>query len=284
MRAPRSTLDRPAEPRLVTVWPLLGVFMSGQPLALLRWDDRTVGDYSALVQHDGSIQQGLQRTNLVQNDQHRCAGGYTLSQQVGQGLLGSQVDPGGRLVQHQQIRLAGQRSSDQDPLLLSAGERGHLGRRPVSQVDNGQRLRYRAAIAGSEREEGVTAGQATGGHHLLDLGSSHHGRRALWYVADPGPGSKAVQRSPEEVYLPALIGKQPDQRSDECRLAGSIAAHERHCFTTMHPKIDAAEDGKTTELDRHVVGADDVSALWRRPYGHPLAFRRAARLAAITVR
>src|SRR5215213_611783 len=284
MRAPRSTLDRPAQPRLVTDWPLLVVFMSALPLALIRWDDRTVGDDPALVQLDCSIQQGSQRTYLVQDDQHRCAGGYQLSQQVGQGLLGSQVDPGGRLVQHQQLRLAGQRSSDQDSLLLSAGERGHLGRRPVSQVDNGQRPRYRAAIASSEREEGFTAGQSTGGHHLLDLGSSQHGPRALWYVADPGPGSKAAQRSPEEAYLPALIGKQPDQRSDQCRLAGSIAAHQRHCLAPMHPKIDAAEDGKTTELDRHVVGADDVCALWRRPYGHPLAFRRAARLAAITVR
>ena len=112
----------------------------------------------------------------MQDDQHRCAGAHQLGQQVGQGALGLQVDAGGRLVQHQQLRLAGQRSSYQDPLLLSAGEGGHLGRRSVSQVDNVQRLGYRAPISSSEREKGFTAGQSTGGDHLLDLGSSQHGR------------------------------------------------------------------------------------------------------------
>ena len=59
-----------------------------------------------------------------------------LAQRVGQRVLVGQVDAGGRLVEEEQLGLAGEGAGDQHPLLLPAGEVGDAVAGPVGQTDH----------------------------------------------------------------------------------------------------------------------------------------------------
>ena len=70
------------------------------------------------------------------------------AQRVGERLLAGRVDAGGRLVEHEQFRLAGQRAGDERALLLAAGEGATGSRGPVGEPDGGQRGVDRGPVGG----------------------------------------------------------------------------------------------------------------------------------------
>ena len=69
-----------------------------------------------------------------------------------------QVDPGGGLVEHQQVGLAGQRAGDEDALLLPAAQLGHAEARAVGQPDDVDRVGDRPPVLAGEWEEAGAAG------------------------------------------------------------------------------------------------------------------------------
>jgi hypothetical protein len=73
-------------------------------------------------------------------DQHDGgAGGDQTRQRLGERDLAGVVDAGGRLVEHEQLGLAGERPGDEDALLLPAGQRADAVARPVRQADGRER-------------------------------------------------------------------------------------------------------------------------------------------------
>ena len=98
-----------------------------------------VGD-PAVAHHHGPVDERRQRAR-ARGRPARSSRRAALSwpQGVGERLLVGQVDAGGRLVEEEQLGLAGQGPGDQHPLLLAAGQRarrrrgpGRRGRRPSS--------------------------------------------------------------------------------------------------------------------------------------------------------
>ena len=80
-----------------------------------------VGD-PAVAHHDRPVDERRQRAELVGDQHDGGAAVLEAAQRVGQRLLAGQVDPGGRLVEDEQVGLAGERAGDQHPLLLPAGQ------------------------------------------------------------------------------------------------------------------------------------------------------------------
>ena len=104
---------------------------------------------------------GAERAELV-GDQHD--GGAAVDeglQRVGEGLLALHVDPGGGLVEDEQVGYAGQGAGDQHPLLLAAGEGGDAVAGLVGEADRGDRASRRRR--GPRGSAAGTAGAARAG-------------------------------------------------------------------------------------------------------------------------
>ena len=76
---------------------------------------------------------------------------------VGQHLLVVQVDAGGRLVEEEQLGVAGERAGDEHPLLLAAGEGADAVAGAVGEADEGDGVVDGLAVGGA------SAGAAAGG-------------------------------------------------------------------------------------------------------------------------
>ena len=158
--------------------------------ARARWPGSVqvaVVDHPPPAEHHGPVDQGRQRPGLVQHDQDCSALGQQGVQQPGQHLLVFQIDAGGRFVEDEQFRGAGQGAGDQRPLMLAAGQMGHVVAGPIAQTDQLERPAYGPVVGVPGRHERSPLGQPSGGDHLADLGARQGTRGPLGYVADPRP-------------------------------------------------------------------------------------------------
>jgi hypothetical protein len=124
-----------------------------------------------------------EETQIVRDVEHRHAeAGFERDEQGHDLFLRGDVEPGGRLIQHHEIRIAGERHGDADSLLLAAREL-------VRVAPHEARLRRQA----HQREElcrGHRCGVLMGLAHLVDLAADAHagierGRGILRDEADP---------------------------------------------------------------------------------------------------
>ena len=77
----------------------------------------------------------------MRDQQHRGALVHQPAEQLGERLLALVVDPGRRLVHHEQVGVAGERPRDEHALLLAARQLGEGGAQPVDETDAGDRAR-----------------------------------------------------------------------------------------------------------------------------------------------
>ena len=151
-----------------------------------------------------------------------------LAQRGRERLLAGRVDPGGRLVEHQQVGLAGQGAGDQGALLLAAGQGGDRVVDPVQQADIGERVAYGRAVGRARGPEDSAPGQPARGHHLADGGRhAAAGAQPLRHVADPGPVLEAAQVGAEQLDVAAARRHQAEHGADQGRLAGAVGAEDR---------------------------------------------------------
>ena len=146
-------------------------------------------------------------------------------QQLGERLLGLGVHARGRLVEHEQRRLAGQRLRDERALLHSAGERAQRRVGDGREVDSVDRLGDAHSVLALETAEQATGSQPAGGDDFS------HGRRriasdmsSLWEISERAP--------PGEVMCVLAVEQRralarPLQPEDE--------AHERGLPTSVRP-------------------------------------------------
>ena len=193
-------------------------------------------------------------------------------------LLVSQVDPGGRLVEEEQLRLPGQRPSDQHPLLLAAGELGDAVAGAVEESHHLEGVPYRCAVGGTERTQQAATGQTAGGDDLPHRGRDAGGGPApLGHVAHAGPAVEALEVGVEEPQLSRGQRAQPDQGAHQGGLPGPVGPHQRDELTGLHPQVHVTKDGATADGDRPVL---EVHGCYR----HALASRRASRFASMRER
>ena len=150
-------------------------------------------------------------------------------QGVGERLLVGRVDAGGRLVEEEQVGLAGQRAGDQHPLLLAAGELGDAvagarrrARRGSSARSTrpGRRGAAGAAGAGGSADPTVTTSRTEAGTPAVAPGALRHvpDRRQSWKSANGVPKSRR---------LPPAQRAQPGEGAHQRGLAGPVRPEQR---------------------------------------------------------
>ena len=211
-------------------------------------------------------------------DQHdRRAAGDEGGERVGERLLALHVDPGGRLVEDEEVRQAGEGAGDQHPLLLPAGQRRDAVAGLLAQADRVDRVLDRGPVLAPGRQERPAPRQPARGDDLAHGGrDAGAGADPLRHEADAAPVPEAVERGAEQPHLAAAGGHQPEHGADQGRLAGAVGAEDGEHLAGPHDEVDAAQHRTAAELDGAVGDGHDGIA-----HEHWFAFRRAARFARI---
>src|SRR5688572_10908314 len=76
----------------------------------------------------------------MRRQQHGAAAGLELLENAPQLPPRLRIEPGGRLVEKQQVRIAGQRAGDRQPLLLPARQLAHPARALALETDDAHQL------------------------------------------------------------------------------------------------------------------------------------------------
>jgi hypothetical protein len=98
------------------------------------------------------------------------------------------------------------------------------------------------------------AGQAAGGHHLLDGGGQGPGQdRALGHVADPPSVLELFGRGAEEADGAGLGPGQTEEDAQQRRLPRAVGADEGHELALAHPEADPAQDRVAAVRERDVA-------------------------------
>ena len=174
------------------------------------------------------------------------------------GLVG-EVEAVERLVEEEELRPAGERLRDQEPLLLAArqlaarprgvrvgaDERDHLG-------DAGGR----APAGGEPRQRYAPAGAVETEPDDVDAADPHRAVEpvTLREVADP---ASRLTRTPSEHE--AVTGREWEEAEnglDERRLAGAVGAQHSDEFALAHRQRDVAPDRPASHEDGGVVERD----------------------------
>ena len=215
------------------------------------------------VAHDDrAVDERRHRAELVGDQHDRGAPDREGLERVGEHLLVGQVDTGGRLVEEEQLRLAGQSPGDQDPLLLSTGERRDAVAGPVRQSDDLERLVDGGSVATTERPQQPSVRESPGRDDLPDRRRyAGAGAAALGDEADAPPVVEVLERRAEEAERPGRQRPEPGQRPHQRGLAGAVGSHQRHELTGAHRQVDPAQDRPAGDRDGAVAQLDDGS--WR---------------------
>ena len=159
---------------------------------------RAVEHHPAL-EHDHVVEVVGDRAELVRHEQHRgVVLLHEVHERVAEQLLRLDVDAGDRFVEHEQLRIGGERARDQRALLLPARELVQPLAPLVGERDRFERVVDRVAVGGASPSPPSLLGQPAGRHHLLD-GGGEIGRdaRALRHVPDPPAVVEIVGRDAE---------------------------------------------------------------------------------------
>ncbi len=150
-------------------------------------------------------------------------------------LLGDRIEPGGRLVEQQDGRVAQQHAGDADPLPLAAGEPDAVGaedrvvavrQRADERVGAGRAGRVLDAVAVGVRGVGDVVGHRPAEQHGV-LQQQRH--LAAQPVERARPQVAAVDR---DAARPRVV--EPGDQGRERRLAGARCAHDRHELPGRH--------------------------------------------------
>ena len=195
------------------------------------------------------------------------------------------VERRGRLVEHQQLGLAGERRRDHDALALAAGDLvGIAPRNPgrIGQAHLGQQVERPGARCGPTK-----AGAAA--QHLLDLPADgdvvgERGERVLRHHGDPQPAQgcqgrparardfEAVDRQRAAVKR-AAAAQIAEQGAGQRRLAGAGFADDAERPLAGNVKADTVDDTRQAAARHRIadgqVACGDQRASGRRAHGLP---------------
>ena len=103
--------------------------------------DRAGGDDLSAVDDDRSLAEVLDEVELVRREQHRRPAPGLGDEHLGQRVDGDRVEPGERLVEHQDVGLVDQRADQLHPLLVAEREVLELVAGAIGEAQLGQPAR-----------------------------------------------------------------------------------------------------------------------------------------------
>ena len=221
-----------------------------------------------------------QRTGLVQDHEQGGAAGGELPEELGDQLLGGDVHPGERLVEHEQLGIAHQGPGDHHASALPAG---HAGDRPAGEVRHPDRLERgvdpgvagaRPPAAGAEQAAGD--GLPRGGRDRAGLG------RLLGDVAEAVVGAALGDRAAQQVRRAALERQHPDRGAQQGRLARAVRAEQRDELAALDAQVDVVQDPLAGAGDARADDLDDRSVPGSVPGAHAQLSARAVQLLLMT--
>ena len=191
--------------------------------------------------------------------------------------------PGRRLVEEEQLRLAGERAGDQHPLLLAAGQSEVTPvATPVGQADHLEGVVDGGPVGARERPEPAAAGQPAGGDDLPDRGRAR--RRPRWRAAARSRSATTRRKSlsgvPKSATDPEASGSRPVSARTSVDLPEPLApirATSSPARTVRSMPRRIGRPAMATDSRRRVDGVQ--ARCW-----HPFASWRAARFSRISER
>ena len=171
------------------------------------------------------------------------------------------VEPDGRLVEHEQIRLAEQRGGQRDARALAARQRAGELVAGVGEVDGGERP---ADLARRDAQHGGEVAQV-----LLD-GQVGVDRRRLRHVGHAAAQRRRARRLLEHAHVAARHALHADDRADQRRLAASARAEQAGHAAGLQPRRQPAKHRPATAIDVQPV---DLHRIIHRPVNIPQPVR-----------
>ena len=198
-----------------------------------------VQHHLALVQFDDPVDQGRHLVQAVAGDEHGGAV-LALGQEVEEDTPRLGIEVGRWLVEDQEVGLTPQGDTDEQFLLLPAGE--------LDEGVTAKALHIQAQVSG-DRDHPRRIGLADPGGEGQELAHRHaQGRRQLGHETDAGQDPLPLLAGIEPIDgHPALIVVLPQQAADKGGLAGAIGADERDAVAALDLQVDALEDGLAAE-------------------------------------
>ena len=172
----------------------------------------------------------------VRVEEHRPPASPLFAQHAPHQRAAERIEPVGRLVEHQQLRLTEQRERKERALPLSLRE-PPAG--PIDQLAHAQPLQLREPLRhGASQVQPPQPGEPP--HQRARRGSRGQ-VGALWNEADPPPHLGIIGAQSEKAHL-ALVGlEQPEQEPDERGLASAVGPREPVAFAPRDADRHAAE-------------------------------------------
>src|SRR5688500_8823235 len=161
-----------------------------------------------------------------------------------------EIHPGGRLIEHEDVRLADEGARDEDPLLLATGERVELLVREVADADVIERIASEVTVCPGRATQEADPVVASHDDDVDDLErKAVVDRIALRNVAEPH-----VRRRGDR---PLLRFERPQDRPENGRLARAVRPHESQKVARGDVERDVAQHHVTPVPERRVVEADE---------------------------
>ena len=203
-----------------------------------NWLRRALEHDAALPHHVEPMRNGERDRQLLLDQQDRDATARDLLQQAAHALDDHRREPLGRLVHHDEVRIAHQRAADRQELLFAPRQHaaGSVGALPQHR---------------EEREHVVLRpppGTAAGFHaerQVLANGERRKDRPILGHVAEPSAGDLVRLELVDSLALEADAadrGNVAHDRLDGGRPAGAVAAEQAHDLALADAKRDALQD------------------------------------------
>ena len=247
---------------------LLDVLDLGRRQELLELGEGPVLDDRALVQDRDAVRELFGLVEVLSREQHRRAPARELPDGLPHLVAGLRVEPGGRLVEEDDRRVADQAHRDVEPASHASRVRRRLavsciGEREAVEQLVGDHTRVLEVTQLGDQHEVLPAGQ-----HFVD-GSELAGQAdRLADVARLGRDVEAVDRGRARVGL-----EQGRQDLHERGLAGAVRAEQGEDASRLHVEVDTAQHVQVVE------GLLDAAYPDRGCGGHGCSTRSASSIA-----
>ena len=235
---------------------------------------RALDDHPAVVHHRHPLGDAERDVHVVLDEDQRDAP-VEPEQQVGQELPLAAREPGGGLVEHQQLRLGGERHGERDLPMLAVRERSPTSSPSLCRDGDpaggvARALADRASLPGQDHRPQVTAFDADDRRGRCCPRRSGRGTAATAGTcarARAWPGTRAgscVTSSPEELDRARRRREVAGDDVEERRLAGAVRAEDRPTLAVGDVEIDVAHGVKAAEAPADPPQAEGRLGVLRR--------------------
>ena len=219
---------------------------------------RALGDDSALVHHDEPIAQLLGLVHVVRRQHERDAPLLQPEEPIPDHVSCLGVEPGRRLVEQQDVRIADEGTGDREPPLHSAGERLDARLRALVQLDELEQLVYPLPELAAGDAEVPPVDRHVLTHRQLEV------ERVLLRDdaeprADLGPVLLGIET--ENAERPARRWGDAADHAHRRALARAVRPEEAERLALLHVKVDPVDGDEVVEALHQTAGMDQ----WRLP-------------------